>query len=198
MTAFTDVAIDCETLGTRWDAPILSIGAVAFDRKTGKLGQEFYQEIDFASACKSGRVDGNTVAWWMSQNSQARQIFHSQNSKFALATALQSFTSWGRALPGQIQPWGNGIMADIAWLEHAYDVGTVGLREPWHFRNVRDMRTIVDIYWHVRKTDPWKQVDTSGVAHNALDDARNQARVIAHCFMALALGAQPEPEEDEF
>jgi len=45
----TDYMIDLETLGTKVDAPVLSIGAVEFNLETGKLGQEFYCVLDLQS-----------------------------------------------------------------------------------------------------------------------------------------------------
>lgn len=184
---YIDFAVDCESLGKRWDAPVIAIGAVAFDRRNGSLGQEFYQEIDFASACKNARVDGDTVAWWMRQSAEARQLFQDTGRvKHALATALQEFTAWGRALPGRVQPWGNGATSDITWLEHAYDTGTVGLREAWDFRSIRDMRTILDVAEYLTPGfDPWTDLPPDGVAHHALDDAKCQAIAIANTFMHL-------------
>lgn len=197
---YIDFAVDCETLGRRWDAPVLAIGAVAFDRRTGVLGQEFYQEIDFTSACKNARVDGDTVAWWMRQSAEARQLFQDTGRlKLALATALQEFTAWGRALPGACQPWGNGATSDITWLEHAYDTGTVGLQEPWHFRNIRDMRTILDVVAYLDpKFNAWTGVDPAGVEHHALDDAKAQATAIANCYMHLKTNFKAEPDDDDF
>jgi hypothetical protein len=198
---YIDVAVDCESLGKRWDAPVIAIGAVAFDRRSGKLGQTYYEEIEFASACKNARVDGETVAWWMRQNAEARQLFQDTGRlKLALATALQQFTSWGRALPGQVQPWGNGATADITWLEHAYDTGTVGLKEPWHFRSIRDMRTVVDVADYLIGYDPHRDGsinDPKAVAHHALDDAKWQARAIASCFMNLKKSVKG-PSDDDF
>lgn len=184
---YIDFAVDCESLGKRWDAPVIAIGAVAFDRRDGSLGQEFYQEIDFTSACKHARVDGETVAWWMRQNAEARQLFQETGRlKMALATALQEFTAWGRALPGRVQPWGNGATSDITWLEHAYDTGTVGLRESWDFRSIRDMRTILDVAEYLTPGfNPWSGLPPDGVAHHALDDAKCQAIAIANTFMHL-------------
>ncbi|MNK49893.1 hypothetical protein D3C87_687590 [compost metagenome] len=198
---YTDAAIDCESLGQRWDAPVIAIGAVTFDRKTGKLGQTFYEEIDFTSACKNARVDGETVAWWMRQNAEARQLFQDTGRvKLALATALQQFTAWGRALPGRIQPWGNGATADITWLEHAYDTGAVGLKEPWHFRSIRDMRTVLDVAEYLIGYDPLRDpdlVDHTLTPHNGLDDAKWQARAIATCYMKMkACVVKPADDED--
>ena len=41
-----DVMVDLETLSTKPNAAIVSIGAVFFDPKTGELGDTYYQVID--------------------------------------------------------------------------------------------------------------------------------------------------------
>lgn len=175
-----NISIDCETLGTDFDAPVVSIGAVAFDIVTGKLGQEFYVEIELKSAIKSGVISGDTLSWWMTQGSKARDMFASGRDKHAVSTSLQMFGDFMRSVgKGVPIPWANGIGQDIAWIEHAYKVGTVGQSVPWHFNSPRDLRTIRDIAYVVADVDPWHLIDTTGVRHNALDDAKNQARVIA-------------------
>ena len=69
-----DVMIDIETLGTDPGSVILSIGAVEFDLKTGKTGEEFYQWIDLESSSNKGfSVSAGTIKWWMMQNKKARQ-----------------------------------------------------------------------------------------------------------------------------
>src|SRR5690348_4173144 len=56
-----DVMVDIETLSTRYDAAILSIGAVAFDRKTGILGPQFLICIDPRSTQDAGlHIDAGT------------------------------------------------------------------------------------------------------------------------------------------
>jgi hypothetical protein len=83
--------------------------------------------------------------------------------------------------------WGNGATMDISLTEEAYKFGGYGLTVPWAFRNIRDMRTIVDAADHVC---PGFQscVPQVGTAHNALDDAKYQAMRIAECFAVIKGG----------
>lgn len=188
-----DIAIDIETLGTRCDAPVLAIGACAFDRDTGKIGATFYEEVDFKSAVKAGRPNGDTVAWWMTQSKAAQQLFQkTKQEKRNLATALQMFGDWARGV-GKGVPivWGNGATFDIGILEYAYDHGCVGLKEPWHYTNIRDMRTIVDVCETVTGQQPGDFVKFEGTKHNAKDDAVHQAKVIAQAFALLRAGRVP-------
>lgn len=179
-------SIDLETLGTRYNAAVLSVGVVQFDPDTGKLGATFYREIDIDSAIKAGRVTGSTLAWWAKQTDKARRVFGPDN-KVTLATALDELATWlrGKAIAPKV--WGNGATFDITILEHAYDHGCVGLTEAWHYTNVRDMRTMVEVAQLGDAEWPKRE----GVHHNALDDATYQAKVISACRMKInkALGA---------
>jgi hypothetical protein len=192
---FNHLSIDLETLGNRFDAPILSIGAVAFCLETGKQDSTFYQEVHIDSAIRSGHVSGDTLQWWMSQSEAARAIFKKetdpQNSrKMHLSSALQNFGTWCRSRKDMIQyPWGNGSTFDITILDHAFAKGSVGLEPPWaqFYWNIRDMRTLIDTAEQIAgfKKDLIKR---DGVHHNALDDAAHQAKVIAAAWQALRGG----------
>lgn len=185
-----DFSIDCEGLGRAYDAPIIAIGAVAFNRTTGKLGATFYEEIAIDSAIRSGRVDGQTVAWWITQSSRAKSIFSTPDEKKgSLATVLEKFSSWMRnAGKGVPRAWFNGIAQDGAWLEHAYTVGGHGLTCPWHYNNSRDLRVIVELAEDIAGFDR-STVKSVGVDHNAIDDATYQANVISAAYKAL--GGKP-------
>ena len=172
-------SIDLETLGTRYNAAVISVGVQQFDPNSGKLGATFYKEIDFDSAIRAGKPTGDTIRWWMTQGEKARRIFAKSPEKVSVAQALDELATWMRGMAGAPKVWGNGAGFDITILEHAYDNGCVGLREPWHFTNIRDMRTIVDAAGEAIK---WPERE--GVHHNALDDAIYQAKVISLAWQA--------------
>ena len=142
-----DISFDCESLGVDTDAPIISIGAVAFDRTTGKLGQTFYKEIGIDSAIKAGRVRADTLRWWINQSPQARVLLSKPDSeKPSLATVLLEFTTWARGVgKGVPRVWAKGPAEDVAWLRTALRNGSHGLAEPWGYNNVRDVRTIIEV-----------------------------------------------------
>jgi hypothetical protein len=187
-----DISIDCETLSKYFDAPVIAIGARAFDRTTGKIGAKFYMEVELSSAIKSGRVDGSTIAWWITQSDRAKKIFETPDSKkSSLATVLVEFAHWARGQgkdsnqqSGTLYAWGNGSTQDITWLEHAYTVGGHGLTVPWDYNNSRDLRTIEDVATAIAGFDR-STVKEVGVAHNAVDDATYQANVISAAYAAL-------------
>jgi exodeoxyribonuclease VIII len=201
-----DISIDCETLGKMFDAPVIAIGARAFDRMTGKLGAKFYIEIELASAIKTGRVDGSTIGWWIMQSPRAKVIFDPdrESKKSSMATALVEFSHWcigqgkdTNQQSGVLHAWSNGAAQDITWLEHAYTVGGHGLTIPWQYNMSRDLRTIekaaTDIAGFDRAT-----VKPVGVEHNAVDDATYQANIIIAAYKALrGSKTTPVPTDDD-
>ena len=176
-----DISIDLETLGMRFDAPILSIACRVFDRDTGTMGKAFYQEITLDSSMRTGVVNGGTLEWWMGQSDKARQLFKSKPEKLDLASALMAMCTFIRSVgTGAPRVWGNGATADITWLEHAIAKGAVGIGVPWGHTNIRDMRTIVDAADY-----DYNDVPFVGTKHWAPDDALHQAKVISHCWRKI-------------
>lgn len=161
--------VDLETMGTRADAPILSIGAVAFDSKNGILGERYYTTIDLASAVKfGGRIDPSTVAWWMQQSEQARKDVLG-GMQLDIVTALHDFSTWlhEKCAPKKaVRVWGNGADFDCTILSESYK--RCGIEPPWEFWNSRCYRTIKAVYPNV-------EMKRTGTHHNALDDAISQA-----------------------
>lgn len=180
--------IDIETMGTRFDAPVLAIGAVFFDPNTGVLGAEFYRAIDIHDAFAHGKVDGGTVKWWMQQGDAARMaaIKGTESLADALA-ALSEFYGWIGNGP---TVWANGPTFDISILEYAY--AKTRLSVPWNYCRSRDCRTIKDLASHLN-------IDTAvsaGVAHNALDDAKSQARWVSRMWQGLLSAPAPAATTD--
>lgn len=168
------IMIDLETMGQRFDAPVVSIGAVYFDPETGRLGDDFYAAIDITDAFRWGRPDGSTVKWWMQQDALAR--IAATEGEEELKSALTRFSAW---YTPRSPVWGNGATFDISILEYAY--GRLGGKQPWAFWDVRDCRTIKDIGSHLNVGTKVQK----GVAHNALDDAKSQARWVSEIWMRL-------------
>lgn len=182
-----DFSIDLETLSNKYNAPILSIGIVGFNRDTGKIGPKLYVEVDPDDAMRYGVPTASTIAWWVNQSNKAKQVFDTKKNKLPLYNALQSVCDFlhgnGKGVP---TVWGNGSSFDITVLEHALDLAGRGLAAPWTYWNIRDMRTAVDM----ARVDP-RDYTKTGTHHNALDDAEFQAMVIADCFARIAKAFGP-------
>lgn len=170
--------VDLETVGQRFDAPIISIGAIFFDPDTGEFGPEFYRAIDPESAFRFGRPSGSTFKWWMNQSDAARKA--AVAGSLTLDAALNDLTTFYRTHP-KAPIWGNGPTFDITIMEHAY---WQVFREaaPWAFWNVRDCRTVLELGEVLGYSKP----ELKGTAHNALDDARHQAQWVCEIRKLLA------------
>lgn len=167
------IMIDIETLSTCSNAVILSIGAVEFDATT--LGKKFHTTIDIDSCLKHGlSIEGRTVAWWMDQSDNARNVFRTPG--YTLPDVLQAFSFTSEMPWSNAQVWANGTDFDIAILANAYK--KCGMKVPWAYNAVRDYRTMRKEF-PIVKTEPI-------VAHNALDDAIAQAKTLQAIWASLS------------
>lgn len=165
-----DVMIDLETLSTRPDAMIRSIGAVAFG--PDGLGDSFHAIIDPAD--NHGHMDPETVAWWLGQCDAARQPLSAfyEGERVFLPLALHRFRVFLNDLgvsAGKLRVWGHGSSFDIPIIESAFRA--CGHLIPWGHRTARDTRTILELA-EVRITTP------DEAKHDALGDARAQALAV--------------------
>lgn len=160
-----NVMVDIETLDTRPSAAILSIAAVRFDLDTGQLGPTFHKYVDVDSNMQHGRtVSGATILWWLSQPDEARHRIAGAAAE-PLQDVLKDFSIFIEE--GDLI-WGNGAGFDNVILEDAYRA--VGLNAPWRFWSNMCYRTLKSMF----RNAPKPQFE--GVAHDALDDAKFQAR----------------------
>jgi hypothetical protein len=160
------IMVDIETMGTGPDAPILSIGAVAFNG--AGLGDEFYKPCNFQSAVDSGAViDPSTVMWWLRQDAAALNALEDcQDSGITLTGALQSFLAFvNPSHPTLRGVWGNGATFDNVIIRQSCK--RLGL-EVWPFWLDKCYRTVKGAY-------PAVKMERVGTHHNALDDAKSQA-----------------------
>jgi hypothetical protein len=185
MTVLKNLMIDIETLGTRPNAPVTTIGACFFDPLTGEIGKEFYRKIDMADSMRFGTADPDTIKWWLKQDSAAQ--LELVKGKDLLADVLRDFSSFYNK--GQdTAVWGNGPTFDITILEYAY-AKCLGEKAPWPFWNVRDVRTVVQLAEGlVSKPAAFTK---GGVAHNALDDCYFQISYVSKMWQALRPAKTP-------
>jgi hypothetical protein len=182
------IMIDLETLSTRPDAAILSIGAVFFDIETGKLGDEFHCGIKMEDSNIYGHIDPKTVGFWLLQSQEAREVINRMtggDNAFTLAEALQRFNQFFNLStnPPRVKVWGNGAGFDPILMESGYR--RCGLEAPWKFWMTRDVRTIVDLGCDLIGFDPKKDTPFEGVQHSALDDAIHQAKYVSAIYQQL-------------
>ncbi|EON3118028.1 3'-5' exoribonuclease, partial [Escherichia coli] len=175
--------IDLETMGTNTNAPIVVIGAVFFDPQTGEIGPVFYIVISLTDAMNTGAVpDGGTIEWWLKQPSEARAAILTDQVK--LKDALSQFREFINEYSDEkfVQVWGNGATFDNAILRTSYE--RLDIPCPWRYYNDRDVRTIVELGKTI-DFDARTVIPFEGVRHNALDDARHQAKYVTATIQKL-------------
>ena len=150
--------LDLETMGTKSNSAIISIGAVEFDILTGKTGREFYRNVSLQSCISLGLiVDADTIMWWMEQSQAARKSL-TEGEVISINQALVDFREFCNK---EYQIWGNSARFDLGLMQDAYNKANIDI--PWDFRKEKCVRTLVSFNPEVKKN-----LDFKGTAHNAL------------------------------
>lgn len=180
---YNAVMLDLETLSTKNDAMVVSIGAVAFSTELFKVCPDgFYKVINLEGA--TGHIDTDTLCWWMRQSDEARAVFTAEDRVFE-SVALLDFNQWIHDTIAvlnirNLTVWGNGSSFDNVILRNLYQ--RTGIIEPWAWYNDRCYRT------YMRACENALSDGTRsfrGVKHNALDDARHQAESLVEVMDAV-------------
>lgn len=172
--------IDLETMGKNPDAPIISIGAIFFDPQTGDMGPEFSKTIDLDTA--GGVIDRDVIKWWLKQSREAQSAI--MTDEIPLDDALLQLREFIVENSGEffVQVWGNGANFDNVILRRSYE--RQGIPCPWRYCNDRDVRTIVELGKAI-DFDARTAIPFEGERHNALDDARYQAKYVSAIWQKL-------------
>ena len=177
MTSPKDCMIDLETMGDSSRAAIVSIGAVKFDLLgSGAIGETFYRNVDLLSAMEAGlEVNARTMKWWGQQSKAARKALYDPEP-IHIGEALLELGSFYR---GCKRMWSHATF-DAVVLASAYQA--MGLDAPWHYRDTRDIRTLMFIWKQFRNGRTVEKPEREGTRHNALDDALYQARYVYEMY----------------
>ncbi|EHM4269463.1 3'-5' exoribonuclease, partial [Escherichia coli O16:H2] len=172
--------IDLETMGKNPDAPIISIGAIFFDPQTGDMGPEFSKTVDLETA--GGVIDRDAIKWWLKQSREAQSAI--MTDEIPLDDALLQLREFIDENSGEffVQVWGNGANFDNTILRRSYE--RQGIPCPWRYYNDRDVRTIVELGKAI-DFDARTAIPFEGERHNALDDARHQAKYVSAIWQKL-------------
>lgn len=169
-----NVMLDLETLATKQNAVVVSIGAFAFDLDVQtvqaavkgipefrQLGDVYYAELEMNEQVKLGRsISADTVQWWLKQTPDAQRAV-TNGDRADVATALQNFSKFVLR-QGDCVIWGNGSDFDNVILGSLYE--TFGLSKPWSYGKNRCFRTM-------KAACVGQKPERMGTHHNALDDA---------------------------
>lgn len=171
----THAMIDLETLSTRYDAAVISIGVAIFnDSKT-------LDSAGWALAPESihGHIDPKTVQWWTQQSEAAREFsftgkYKSMTAGFELKTLLAKHDVkevWSK------DPHFDHVIL-TSWWDRVAEIEKFTLGEfPYHYRAPRSYRTLeAEVIRAGYDKDMWEEFNY--VAHNPVEDAMTQARAV--------------------
>ncbi len=189
--------IDIETLSTRSNAAIVSIGACMFDPNLEPTESYVVAADAFVVGVNpdyyyTGRfhVDPKTESWWKRQSKEARAGLKI-NQASTLPLALDRFCTWIEAqdfektttpwTKDSSRVWANPPQFDLVILrdaaQHAY--GSTN-DVPWHYRQETCCRTHMYLHPDAAADARGCQLDTGLIAHRADHDAVRQARLVQY------------------
>lgn len=185
--------LDIETLSTKPNAVVLSIGAVEFDPETGDIIREFYQELDLQDQ-PDRHIDISTVQWWadrckenvsnldlLAKPKQRRLstmkvlgmldnfINYPQSSFFVCHTS--KFVELERD-EFNVAVWACDPDFDVTILNNLYE--SENIRCPWRYNEPKSFRTI-------RLLAEMKGIalPKAEASHNALEDCIRQVKEVS-------------------
>lgn len=212
-----DVMIDFETLATTSDAVVLSIGVCIFDRY-GKAAPSLQDDcymlsFEWTEQAKHGRrIMNDTVAWWLQQDPEVRDLALVRNDRNPGEDLL--FLSWWlqstlelNAVPGEdTYFWAKGTNFDLAIMQDIYN--NLDKPYPWFYRNTNDCRNLIAEYtalvkscglddhiFQMKQLIEEEKLRVSFKAHNPQHDAWLQAYTVWLWTRRTELLLKPEPLE---
>jgi hypothetical protein len=147
------LVLDLETLGTKINSCILSIGAIIFDpyqtdvydfvcKNTEKSPNisTYYKRISLDSCEKLGMtIDDSTVEWWAKQSKEAQDEAFSDEDRHDIKDALKELNIFSKHCK---RFWAKSPDFDCKLIEsYAF---TLNIGVPWQFWETRCIRTIED------------------------------------------------------
>lgn len=183
------VSIDIESLALGPRPVITQIAMLGYDLQEDELmtpTHVHYYPIEPQQRIIPARViSADTIAWWMRQSDEARERFElSTATDFEdlvalarnLVTVFNRLTDNGKA---NYEVVAKGPQFDIVAIETL--LHELGLEAPWHYRRVRDLRTMLALAGLDERNVP-KPAGT--VPHVAYWDARANIE----CYLAAKKG----------
>jgi hypothetical protein len=156
--------LDIETLSTKQNALVLSVGAVWFSVD----GTQTVLDVALDPVGQPDRhIDPDTVRWWMGQNAHARKLLATPADKYTPLPNIADILT--AALADADEVWANDPDFDCTILRDLFP----DIQWPfWKFRSVRTIKALAG-------KEFLSSIPESGfIAHNALADAMEQARVV--------------------
>ena len=173
--------IDLETLGTRPNALMLTIGAIRFDPFADNANtpldkmDTFYRRVSLESFdTLDHTVDDATLEWWGKQADDVREEAFAEEDRQPIDKVLLDFYRWVGTVDNI---WANGSGFDCSIIEHFCREVKQGI--PWDYWKVRDARTIYALAPNVERP--------TGAAHHAVWDCWAQIVRLQRTFKQLGI-----------
>ncbi|EJP6566792.1 3'-5' exoribonuclease [Escherichia coli] len=127
-------------------------------------------------------MDRDTIKWWLKQSREAQSAI--LTDEIPLDDALLQLREFIDENSGEffVQVWGNGATFDNVILRRSYE--RQGIPCQWRYTNDRDVRTMVALGL-VMDFDARTTIPFEGERHNALNDARYQAKYVSAIWQKL-------------
>lgn len=173
-----DMMLDLETLSTRPESVILTIGAVKFDPFSDFVDVErgLYYRVDVDEQLALDRhVLESTVEWWGNQDAEVREEALGDSDRVSLEDMTRGLN---RFLVGVENIWCQGPAFDIVILENLYRQLTKPT--PWQFWQISDSRTLFKAHGDPRDKN-------RAAAHNALMDCYYQATAVQEIYRTVGI-----------
>jgi hypothetical protein len=173
-----DIMLDIETLGTRPECVVLTLGAVKFNPYTmDEPGPGLYLRLDADEQIALGReVQEDTLQWWMTQAEDVREEALGEGTDRVKLEDM--YKQLNKFLVGCNNIWCQGPAFDMVILENIYR--QMGWPTPWQFWQIRDSRTLFGVHG-----DP-REKNKAGL-HNALEDCVSQAQGVQQIYSRLEI-----------
>jgi len=175
------IMVDLETLGTKPNSLMLTIGAIRFNPWADDTNNPmekmdtFYRRVSFESYEGLDHViDDDTLAWWGKQTEEVRGEAFAEEDRHDIRDVLRDFHKW---CGGVDAIWANGTGFDLNILEHFSRELRRGVA--WKYWQARDARTLYALVPGLQRPQ--------GAAHHALWDCWSQLVGVQRSFEALGI-----------
>jgi DNA polymerase III epsilon subunit-like protein len=176
-----NIMLDIETLGGDDRAPILAIGACAFDENGVDEDNTFYRtcSVDGNDMFGQNAIDPDTVEWWLQQSDEAQAALFDTPRRLTLKLMLDDFFDWVVVrLPiegAKLVCWAKPPSFDCRIVKAACE--RCGVDWPFSWRDERDVRVIIDIAKELNIKSALHEQKPE-IKHRADHDAVAQAKVV--------------------
>lgn len=171
--------LDIETFGLSPDSVVTQIAACFFELATGQI-KSIHTWWPSLEEQQTRAVDLSTIMWWLEQNNAARQSLKApqgfRDKRDNIFNDLKCLLA-----PRDGEEFGPTVWAKPAMFDLPILTSYFGGKKPWHYRNERDMQTIVRMYDPASLLAPEKD---ESQAHNAAYDAKYQCEHLHKVYKA--------------